>query len=319
MKKAIIIIVNWNGKKFLKNCLNSIYKQTYKKFEVYFIDNGSIDKSPEYVRKNFPTVKIIQLDRNYGFAKGNNEGIKEAFKDKQVEYIICLNNDTEVDKNWLKELIKTAEKDEKIGAVGSLSIYPNKKIQTAGIKLLDSKTFNENRSYEMSLFNGESQKSLKREIEIFAPSGVSALYKKKSLEKVGLFDEDFFAYCEDIDLGYRLRNKGYISICNPKSKLTHFHSQTGKASSPFKAFYSKRNSFFVVIKNFSFIYMLLYPLRDLMWNLTNLYKKDRSESINKLSSKIGSLGIFAIMLKVYLSILYYLPKMLMKRYSDKKA
>src|SRR3989344_3399710 len=123
MKKASIIIVNWNGMKFLKNCLDSVYKQTYKNFQVYFVDNGSIDGSSEFVKKNYLKAKIIQLDKNYGFAKPNNIAIKESFKDKEVEYIVCLNNDTIVDKNWLKELVKTARKDKKIGAVGSLALY----------------------------------------------------------------------------------------------------------------------------------------------------------------------------------------------------
>ena len=119
MKKAAIVIVNWNGKKFLRNCLDSVYKQTYKNFQLYFVDNGSIDGSSEFVKENYPRTMIMQLDKNYGFAKPNNIAIKEAFKDKSVEYIVCLNNDTIVDKNWLKELIKTALKDKKIGAVSS--------------------------------------------------------------------------------------------------------------------------------------------------------------------------------------------------------
>src|SRR3989344_6053610 len=142
-KKVAIIIVNWNGKKFIKDCLNAVFKQTHKKFKVYLVDNGSTDGSSDFVNKIFPQTKIIQLDKNYGFAKGNNVGIKEAFKDKSIKYIVCLNNDTIVDKNWLKEMVKTAGSNNKIGAVGSVSLYPNKTIQNSGIRLLKSKTFNE--------------------------------------------------------------------------------------------------------------------------------------------------------------------------------
>ena len=105
MKKASIIILNWNGKGLIKDCLNSVYNQTYKNFEVYFIDNGSTDNSIAHVKKNFPKSNNFQLDKNKGFAKGMNEGIKKSLKDNKTKYIVCLNNDTIVDKNWLKELI----------------------------------------------------------------------------------------------------------------------------------------------------------------------------------------------------------------------
>ncbi len=263
--KAAIIIVNWNGKRFLSNCLNAVYGQSYKTFEVYFVDNGSTDGSLKFVMKNYPQTKVISLKENTGFAKGNNLGITEAFKDKEVKYIIFLNNDTIVDKNWLKELITTAEQDESIGMVSSKSLFPDGRIQTIGMSL--EQNIYGDKDGGISIGFGAEGSKFKNEIDILCPTGVSALYKRSVLEDVGFFDEDFFAYAEDLDLGLRARLVGWNCIYNPKSKLVHLHSQTGEAASPFKAFYSKRNSFFVAIKNFPFTDMLLFPLRDWSWNI----------------------------------------------------
>jgi len=318
-KKAAIIIVNWNGKKFLKNCLNAVYKQTYKNFDVYFVDNGSIDKSSDYVRKNYPKAKIIQLDKNYGFAKGNNEGIKEAFKDKQVEYIVCLNNDTIVDKNWLKELIKTAEKDEKIGAVSSKAYFSDgKTIQNAGLSYENA--LQVNRIGGISIGYGLTDKKapyLNKEIEIFASGGVAPLYKREILERLykrdkEIFDEEFFAYAEDLDLGFRIRPLGYICILSPKAKLIHLHSQTGGKASPFKAYYCERNTILTAIKNLSFFNLLLFPFRNLWLKLSYLSKKH--ESVEKLKEDIGFGKMSWILIKANLVALFLMPKFLIKRW-----
>src|SRR3989338_5395553 len=192
-KKASIIIVNWNGKKFLKDCLNAVCKQTYKNFQVYFVDNGSLDGSSDYVRRDFPKTKTIQLNKNYGFAKGNNEGIKEAFKDKSIEYIVCLNNDTIVDKNWLKELVKTAEKDKKIGMVSSKAYFPDGKIQNAGLSFEKALQINKDGGISIGYGKKDSEvPSLQKEIEIFAPGGVAPLYKRKMLEELYKINKEYF-------------------------------------------------------------------------------------------------------------------------------
>lgn len=115
--KVAIIIVNWNGLKFLKDCLESVYKQTYTNFDVYFVDNGSVDDSVDFVFKNFPKVKIIKLEKNTGFAYANNIGINKAFEDDSVSYILTLNNDTKVDKNFIFNLVSCINTDKTIGSV----------------------------------------------------------------------------------------------------------------------------------------------------------------------------------------------------------
>ena len=318
MKKAAIIIVNWNGKKFLKNCLNAVYKQTYRNFQVYFVDNGSIDESSKFVKENYSGALIVQLDKNYGFAKPNNIAIKKAFKDKSVGYIVCLNNDTIVDRNWLKELIKTVQKDTKIGAVSSKAYFSDGRIQNAGLSL--EKALQINKEGGISLGYGLTDKeapNLSKEIEIFAPGGVAPLYKREILEQIyyrdkEIFDEDFFAYAEDLDLGFRIRSLGYKSILSPKAKLIHLHSQTSKKASPFKTYYSERNTILTAIKNLSIFNLLLFPFRNIVLKCSYLFKKNNS--VQQLSKKVGSFGMVLILIKANLIATFYFPKMLIKRY-----
>jgi len=320
MKKVAIIIVNWNGKRFLKNCLNAVFKQTYKNFDVYFVDNGSIDSSSDYIRKNYAKVKIVQLDKNYGFAKGNNEGIKEAFKDKNVKYIVCLNNDTVVDKDWLKELIKTAEKDEKIGAVSSKAYFSDKKtIQNAGLSYEPSLQIN--RLGGISIGYGLTDKQvpeLEKEIEIFAPGGVAPLYKRKVLEHIykrdqEIFDEDFFAYAEDLDIGFRIKQFKYKCLLSPKAKLIHLHSMTGGSASKFKSYYSERNVLLTAFKNLSFWRFIKFYFANINLKF-NYVKSNNNDSVKKLKEKIGFFGMFWILLKSHLSFLLLTPKYLIKRW-----
>lgn len=295
-EKVAIIIVNWNGKKFLKNCLNSIFKQTYKNFDVYFVDNGSIDESSKYVKENFLKVKIIQLDKNYGFAKGNNEGIKEAFKDKKVEYIVCLNNDTIVDKNWLKELVKTAEKDKKIGIVQSKVMLNYNFIQSAGVMASDDLLF-VHRGF------GGKKKDYSKVTEIFIAYGASFLIKKETLNKIGLFDEMYFAYQEEVDLAIRARMQGYKIFYSAKSIVLHLHSQTLSALSYTKAFYNTRNMIYNLIKH--------YPLKLIFLKILNSIKRSRiySENVKKMDLYF-KLRLYTF---VTLDILINLPMLLKKR------
>ena len=124
MEKVGIIILNYNGEKFLKACLDSVLNQTYTNFEIFLVENGSTDGSIEFLEANYKDqINLIKLDKNTGFAKGNNIGIKEAFKDNEVKYIATLNNDTKVEENWLSEMIKTIKSNENIGSISSIMMF----------------------------------------------------------------------------------------------------------------------------------------------------------------------------------------------------
>lgn len=299
-KKAAIIIVNWNGKKFLKNCLSSVFKQTYKNFQVYFVDNGSEDDSVKYIKDNFHKVKIVQLDKNYGFAKGNNEGIKEAFKDKLVEYIVCLNNDAIVDKNWLKELVKTAEKDEKIGAVQSKVLFGDKKtIHSAGV-ILYYDFSSENRG-----FKERDRNQYNKEEEIFSAIGCSLLIKRGVLEKVGFFEEKFGSYKEDDDLSLRIKLFGYKIYYSPKSRVYHLHSSTFKAKSCKKLYYNERNRIFNLITYGNFIKILYSPF----FTLKRYFKSNKETG----ELKVSKTTLILTIIKSYLASILYIPYFIKKR------
>ena len=316
MKKVVIIIVNWNGKRLLENCLKAVFNQTYKNFDVYFVDNGSTDNSVEYVAKKFPKIKIIELKENTGFAKGNNVGIIKAFKDKKVEYIVCLNNDTKVDRDWLSESVEKADRNEIVGMVASKALFSDGKIQSAGLYIATNDV--KSSGGISRCFNQESEKFNKEE-EIFAPSGCSALYKRKMLEEIGLFDENFFAYSEDSDLGFRAQLQGWKCLYNPKSQLTHYHSKTsGGTGSPLKAFYTKRNGFFKAFKNYSLLDFFKYIARDFKKYLAYLKIGKENKSVVNLKNKVGVVGVIWIVFKIYGSILWNLPKMFKKRFLIQK-
>ena len=215
------------------------------------------------------------------------------------------------------ELVKTAEKDKNIGMVSSKAYFKEGTIQNAGLSF--EKALQINRVGGISIGYGlkDNNSNLKREIEIFAPGGVAPLYKRKMLEEIfkqdkEFFDEDFFAYAEDLDLGFRGRLLGWNCFLSPNAKLIHLHSQTGISASPFKAFFSERNTILTAIKNLPTIKLINFLFNNLRLKFSYFYKKN--ESVDKLNKNIGLLNIIFIMFKVYFSILFYLIKMLIKRY-----
>jgi GT2 family glycosyltransferase len=225
-KKAAFIIVNWNGKKLLKNCLDAVFNQTYSNFDVYFVDNGSEDGSSDYVSENYSDVNVIQLDKNTGFAKGNNIGIKKALKDKEVDYIVAINNDTKAEADFLEKLVASVSEEEKIGAVAPKIkfFYEPELIDSVGVLIhFDGGGLSRgNREKDLGQFD-------KRE-EIFGACGGAVLYTREMLEDIGnnneFFDEIFFAYYEDLDLAWRAKLRGWKTVSCPQAIIHHVHSAT---------------------------------------------------------------------------------------------
>jgi len=245
MVKVSVIIVNRNGKEYLDNCLTSLFGQSYKNFHLIFVDNGSTDGSIDFVKNNFPGVKVIALDKNYGFAKGNNIGIEEALKDKEVKHVALLNNDTKVDKNWLEELVKVAENDDKIGSCQSKILFLDNPqvIDAVGIGIKRNGT-----TYHIG-WQEEDKGQYENISEIFAVCAAASLYRRNMLTQIGLFDEDFFAYYEDVDLSSRAKFAGWKCMYVPKAIVYHKHCATFGKDSPFLAYLGQRNQYYYKIKN----------------------------------------------------------------------
>lgn len=236
-----VVVLNWNGRQFLEQCLASLMGQTYKPLEIIVSDNASTDGSVALVNESFPEVKMIVNNRNLGFGGGSNVGILAS----RGRYIMVLNNDTRLTPTCVEELRRSIEKDERYGACAAkiLLEFEDNLIDAAGIVVcLDGLSIGRGRLEAGDRYNEEA--------EVFFASGCACLYRREMLDDIGLYDEDFFAYAEDTDIGWRARLAGWKCIYNPKAVVYHLHSATSGAYSPMKAFLVERNRIWVAIKNF---------------------------------------------------------------------
>lgn len=256
MVRVSLIILNRDGADLLDDCLASVIRQTYQDFEVIFVDNASTDNSVNKARELLPQVKCLELKENTGFARGNNLGIQQA----AGEFIVLLNNDTELDHRFLEELVRVAESGERVGMVAPkiLNFFERRKIDSVGGLMICPDGLAQGRG------RGEEDDGQYDELsEILLPSGCAALYSRKLLDEIGLFDERFFIYCEDTDLGLRARWAGWNALSAPKAVVYHKYSGFSGAYSPFKLYLVERNHFLVALKNFPLRTLLQLPF----WSL----------------------------------------------------
>ena len=243
-----IVIPNYNGNTYLRQCLDSIYAQRYKDYEVIIIDNASTDGSYTWIGK-YKDITYKQFEKNYGFSRAVNEGIKLA----KGEYILLLNNDTEICKDFLEEMLRVIEKDHKIFAVSSKMIqYHNQNlIDDAG----DEYTVI---GWPYKRGDGRPINEFERAERIFSACAGAALYRKEVFDKIGYFDESFFAYMEDVDISYRANIYGYKNVYAPKAQVYHIGSATsGGRYSEFKLKLSARNSVYVPCKNMPLLQLII--------------------------------------------------------------
>ncbi|SHK24259.1 glycosyltransferase family 2 protein [Tepidibacter formicigenes] len=247
--KISLVIPNYNGKKFLKDCLDSLSKQSFSyKYEIIMVDNNSSDDSVEYIKENYSYIKLIYLNKNHGFAKAVNEGIKLA----RGEYVVLLNNDTEVEEDWLKNLVTCIEKDENVFSVSSKMVQYNHRnlIDDAG----DEYTL---LGWTLKTGDGENINRYNKKREIFSSCAGAAIYRKKIFDKIGYFDENFFAYMEDVDISYRAKIYGYKNIYCPDAIVYHIGSGTsGSRYNEFKVKLAARNNIYVPYKNMSLLQLI---------------------------------------------------------------
>jgi GT2 family glycosyltransferase len=235
-----IIIPNWNGARHLPTCLNSLRRQTYPHMEVIVVDNASTDESPVLVQRDYPEVKLIRLDYNHGLTGGVNRGIQLA----RGEVIAPLNNDTEVTPGWAEALVTALLNHPDAGMAASKMLLFDRRdtLHSAGDAYgVDGIPVNRGVwQPDQRQFDGDEY--------VWGGCGGAVAYRRAMLDDIGLFDEDLFMYCEDVDLNWRAQLAGYHCVFAPQAVVYHHLSATGGGE--IASFYTGRNTVWVLVKNY---------------------------------------------------------------------
>lgn len=254
-----IVIPNYNGYEHLVTCYASLKKQTRQDYLVILCDNGSKDSSVEYTKEQFENAVVIEIGYNSGFAKAVNEGIRYTLKNTNAEYIFLLNNDIELADNFLETAITAlgSDKNASMLAVKMLNYYDRSKIDDCGdfIKAGGGSP--------LARGHGETDNGQYDKTEyIFGACAGAAIYKREIFEKIGYFDETFFAYYEDIDLSFRAQLAGFKCLYEPKAVCYHKRGGTSSiATHGFQTEMCERNLVLMRIKDYPLsIYILYQPL-----------------------------------------------------------
>jgi GT2 family glycosyltransferase len=304
-----VIVVNWNGIEFVGDCLASLERHTWRHCEFILVDNGSSDGSAEQMQKwteRTPNAQVILLSRNTGFCEANNLGFAQA----QGEWIALLNNDAFAEANWIEELVRRGDPSRRIGMLGGKILFAEHRgvIDKAGHLIYWD---GQNRG------RGTMEKDVgqyDREEEILWPDACAALYHRRIFEETGGFDETFFAFGDDADLGMRARLLGWKAWYVPEAVVYHRHSATAGAYSPLKLMLVERNRLLLAIKNFPLALLLSNPywsLRRFIWH-AYAASKHRGAS-GQFVAAHGWCRLPLILMRSYISAARILPSALRKR------
>ncbi len=303
-----VVIVNWNGREWLAGCLDSMRAQSLGDFETLVIDNGSTDGSLETLKEaaSQGELRLIRNDGNRGFCAANNQGIAKA----RGRYVALLNNDAEAHPDWLARLTAAMERDASIGMVASKIlrygdrsridkaghlIYPDGQNYGRGSGELDGGQFDEARDTAW-------------------PDGCAALYRKAMLDEVGGFDEDFFAYADDAELGLRARLAGWNAVYAPDAVAYHRVGSTLGRYSKKRLFLIERNRVWLVVKHFPLRMLPTVPLFFALRAATSAAAARRG--VGEAGSARGEIGLWGLLQCVVganIAALAGMPKMLGKR------
>lgn len=339
MKKLAVIIVNYNGYKYTKRCIHSVLKSNFKNLDLVIVDNGSTDSSYEKLTldfKNFRQVKIIKLKKNFGPAYARNIGVK-----KTKSLAICfLDNDTEVDKKWAEEPIELFESNPKVGVIQSKLLLMNdpKRIDYVG-EYVGQNGFLVQVAEALTLDDGKFDSK----IEILAAKSAGMFIRRKTFDKVGGFDDDYFIYVEETDLGWRSCLAGFSSIFVPSSRVLHEFGTSslilGASKNEYNAkFHGCKNYILTNFKNLSTLNLVrILPLhiglwfglslfllakgklkaffwinKGIFWNLVNLNSSIKKRRLVQKSRVVSDSDLFEKLMKKK-DFKYYLSKAVVKK------
>jgi GT2 family glycosyltransferase len=300
--KTAVVVLNWNGKAWLEKFLANLVKHS-QEATVFVADNASTDNSVDFVKSNFPSVKIIINASNGGYAKGYNDALKQI----DAEYFVLINSDIEVTDGWLSPIIDLMDSDKKIAACQPKILDYNykAKFEYAGA----SGGFIDNLGYpfcrgrifdDIEQDNGQYNDA----IEVFWATGACLFVRASHYDEVGGLDEDFFAHQEEIDLCWRLKNKGYKIMVQPKSVIFHVGGGTLNSGSPFKTHLNFRNNLFMLFKNL--------PSSSLFTTIPTRLVLDSVAALTFLNKEKGLEHVLAIA-KAHFSFYFAIPNLIAKR------
>ena len=273
-----VIIVNYNGKNHLEKCLESLMKINYNNYEVILVDNNSSDGSIQFIEKFYPSIRLIKLKDNLGFAEPNNIAVKEA----KGDLVLFLNNDTTVDPNFISEMIKVIKNDPKIAICQSLLLKPDGTVDSSG-------------DFLTTLGRAYSSKEKPEQVrEIFSPRGASMLVKKNIFIELGGFDKKFFVSFEDVDIGWRAWIWGYRVVVVPNSIVYHVGGQTVKTISSEIQFHGVKNNLVMRYTNFELHYAISSLIK---FFFSLLLRKSTGISVIHDSQEFAPLPSFGILIR----------------------
>jgi len=293
-----VVIPNWNGKELLGACLDSLQAQTQKAI-IVVVDNGSTDGSQALIKERYPDVQLIEQDKNYGFTGGVNPGIELAIK-SGAEYVALFNNDAVADQEWLSQL-QAAMSEAMLGIVTSKILLMDKKHLDStgeGYSIWGWPFPRGRNELDHQQYDGQT--------EIFAASGGASLYRVSMIKEIGLFDQDFFAYLEDVDISFRAQLAGWQVRYIPSAMVYHKMNATSSKHPGFSRFHFTKNLLLLYAKDMpTILYWKYLPLFMIAW----------------LRLAVGSLlqGKFWPFLKGWLKALTLLPGILVKRRQIQRA
>ena len=290
--QASIIIPNWNGAAHLPTCLTALRAQTFQDFEVLVADNASTDDSLELLARDYPEVRVIRLERNFGFTGACNAGLRAA----RGEALILLNNDTEADPRWLAEVLAAFERYPQAGLVASRMLLFDRRdvFHTAG-DIFKTDGIPGNRGV------WQADRGQFAEGPVFSANGGSAAYRHAMLDQIGLLDDDFFYSCEDVDLAWRAQLAGWPCVYAPRAVVYHKLSASGGGVTA--SFHDGRN----------FIYLLIKDVPGCVWRKYGWKMLTAQLKITLDALRAWRGAVARARLRGQLAGVFGIPKMLAKR------
>lgn len=293
MATVSVIIVNWNGKHLLAECLDSLQAQTRPADEIFVVDNGSSDGSQVLIREQYPEVILIELGVNNGFSSANNVALERA----RGDYIALLNNDLLIDPEWMEHMVVALDTNPSLGSCACKMILYDRRdtIDAAGINGLKSGIGANRGIYQK---DGDAFRCPQL---VFGACAGAALYRTAMLHDIGFFDEDLYIYYEDVDLSFRAQLAGYNCLYVPEAVVYHHHGASSSALGK-KYYYLARNSILVFVKNMPMPRLLRYVPHVVALQIEFALIMGRS----------GHIGTYA---RACMDAIRLLPRMIAKRRS----